>query len=174
MAIVLGLPTRPYWIELPHEVRVKVTPLDTSRYEQARFHGQTRARELLDEQADLESAGAEVTGLPNGEDAAEMFGMSQMLFAQELARSAILQWEGVYLPGEEQAPAPVNETTVGDLMRFHDIADTFLVKYAAPVKAMVLEGNASGPAPSGTSATGPDIADVAETNDSPAPKADAD
>lgn len=145
MGIVLNLPKDPYWINLAHGVRVKVNPCDTARLEAAKFYGQTHGQALVEEKEDLQSIGAEVLGIPSLKDTADRYGLSQMLFIQCLARSAIIDWKGVNLPGDPPVPAIVDDANVAMLMRIHKMADEFLEKYTRSHAEMVLEGNASGP-----------------------------
>ncbi|WP_245644363.1 hypothetical protein [Magnetospirillum moscoviense] len=100
-----------------------------------------------------------------------MAGFSQLLFAQALARTAILDWEGVL--EAEGAPAAVSDTHVADLMLIQGVAEAFVGLYTAPHEAVLAEGNASRPAADGTSAAGRDIAASATTTVPPAPVTEA-
>ena len=165
--IRLSIPKEPYWLDLVHGVRVKVRPLTTAVYEASKIRGYRMARKVAEEHAEVTAAGGDVTGLPDISDDDAAAGLSQLLFAQGLAGSAIIEWEGVL--DADGSPAPVTETTVGDLMLIHRMAEEFVIKYTAVHDQVLAEGNASGPAPSGTSAAGPDTAKGAAGKASPAP-----
>jgi hypothetical protein len=167
--IRLDLPKDPYWMDLPHGVRLLVRPLSTAVYEAARARGVRTARELLDEHAELAAVGGSIEGLPDlgSEDAAA--GLSQLIFAQALARSAIIRWEGVL--ERDGSPAEVNDRTVNDLMLIHRMAEAFVIDYTRTHERLISEGNASGPSPNGTSAAGPAIATGAGGTAAPAPRA---
>jgi hypothetical protein len=157
--IRLILPREPYWIDLPHGVRVFVRPLTTAVYEAARARSWRMARSIAAEHADLKAAGADIAGLPDLSDEDAMAGLSQMLFAQGLARSAITRWEGV-LDACDQ-PAGITDTAIADLMQFPRMAESFLIQYTETHAAVIAEGNASRPAPNGTSAAGLTTAEAA-------------
>ena len=168
--IRLDLPKAPYWMDLPHGVRLFVRPLSTTVYEAARARGARTARALLEEHAEIAAVGGNIEGLPDlsSEDAAA--GLSQLIFAQALARTAIIRWEGVV--DGEGSPAEVNDRTVNDLMLIHRMAEAFVLDYTRTHERLLVEGNASGLSPSGTSAVGPATATGADGTSSPAPRAD--
>jgi hypothetical protein len=168
--IRLSLPKEPYWLDLPHDVRVLVRPLDTSLYEAARHKGARLAQRLISDHAEITLAGGTVGELPDLNDPDAITGLSQFLFTQALATLAITVWEGVL--DSESAPCPINETSVAMLMRIPSIADEFLRKYTKPHHDVLFEGNASGPAPNGTLATGPHTAPTAAPKTHPAPAAE--
>lgn len=165
--IRLSLPKDPCWIDLPHGVRVLVRPLTTAIYEAARAKGARLAGDLVGEHAEIVMAGGSVEGLPNLEDRDAVVGLSQFLFAQALAAAAVIRWDGVL--SEDGEPMEVSEAAVADLMRYHNIAEEFLVKYTRSHAEAVAEGNASRPSPNGTTAAGRNIAEGAESKDAPAP-----
>ncbi|CUW39673.1 conserved protein of unknown function [Magnetospirillum sp. XM-1] len=165
--IRLSIPKEPYWLDLPHGVRVFVRPLTTAVYEAARSRSWRMAREIAEEHADIRSAGGDVTGLPDLSDNDAVTGLSQLLFAQALARSAITRWEGVL--GADDLPADVTEQAVADLMLIPRMAEAFVVSYTDTHEAVLAEGNASRPAPNGTSGAGRNTAEGAGKTTSPAP-----
>ncbi len=73
------------------------------------------------------------------------------------------------MPGDNREPAPVTPETIGDLMRFHGVADAFADLYTRPFRELLVEGNGSGSAPSGISATDPATAAGAGKGTRPAP-----
>ncbi|MDJ0685399.1 MAG: hypothetical protein QNJ84_11910 [Alphaproteobacteria bacterium] len=167
--IRLGLPKEPYWLDMPHGVRLFVRPLTTAIYEAARAKGARLAGQVVGEHAEILQAGGSVEGLPDLEDADAVVGLSQFLFAQALAVSAIIRWEGVL--AAEGGAADVSEETVFDLMRIHSVADDFLHLYTRPHREVIAEGNASRPSPNGASALGRDTAQDAGPKNSAAPTA---
>lgn len=165
--IRLSLPKDPYWLDLPHGVRVLVRPLTTAIYEAARAKGARLAGDVVSEHAEIVMAGGAVEGLPDLEDEDAMAGLSQFLFVQALAVAAIIRWEGVL--DEAGNPVEVTAKAVRDLMWFHRVAEGFVSAYTRPHAEAVAEGNASRPSPNGTSAAGRTIAEGAASKDSPAP-----
>ena len=165
--IRLSLPKDPYWLDLPHGVRVFVRPLTTAIHEAARAKGARLAGDLVSEHAEIVMAGGSVEGLPDLEDRDAMAGLSQFLFVQALAVAAIIRWEGVL--DEDGEPADVTDKAVCGLMRFHRMAEGFVLAYTRPHAEAVAEGNASRPSPNGTSAAGRTIAEGVASKDSPVP-----
>ncbi|TAN53767.1 MAG: hypothetical protein EPN26_06660 [Rhodospirillales bacterium] len=157
--IRLSLPKEPYWLDLPHGVRVFVRPLTTAVYEAARSRGWRMARAIAAEHADLKAAGADITGLPDLSDEDALAGLSQMLFAQGLARSAITKWEGVL--DADDRPAEITDSAIAELMQLPRMAESFVVQYTETHEAVIAEGNVSRPAPNGTSAAGLTTAEAA-------------
>lgn len=169
--IRLSLPTEPYWLDLPHGVRLFVRPLDTAIYEAARQRGVRLARQIIQEHLEIKAAGGQVTGLPDFTDEDGLTGLSQMLFVQALARSAIIKWEGV---GDKDGnPVDPTDETVATLMRIHRMAEEFSLAYTATHQGLIAEGNASRPAPNGISAAGLNTAEPATKKGCPVPAADA-
>lgn len=89
-------------------------------------------------------------------------GFRQLLFAQALARAAIVSWEGVL--AEDGSSAEVTPAAINELMLIHAFAESFVIRYTARIIRALDEGNASGPSPNGTSATGRNTARCAATN----------
>ena len=44
------------------------------------------------------------------------------------------------MPGDNREPAPVTPETIGDLMRFHGVADAFADLYTRPFRELLVEG----------------------------------
>lgn len=127
--IRLSLPKDPYWLDLPHGVRLYVRPMTTAIYEAAHAKGARLANDLVREHVEITLAGGAVEGLPDLEDKDAVQGLSQFLFARTLAEAAIIRWENV--ADENGDPVKVSEKSVSELMRFHRIADAFIRDYPA-------------------------------------------
>lgn len=165
----LDLPKEPYWIDLPHGVRVRVAPLTTAVYEAARAKGNAAVRDLVAREQVVEDAGGRVVDLPDMSDPHVRTGMAEFLFVAALAQVGILEWEGV---GDADGNlAPVTQENVRALMSRHDMAEMFIVRYSRPLIEAQAEGNGSGSAPNGISEEAEPIADDAESKISPAPEA---
>ncbi len=163
--IRLNLPTEPYWLDLPLGVRLLVRPLDTAVYEACRYRAAREAKRIIDER---ERSGDDA---PVDEDEAD--GLATWLVTVALARVAIIDWRGVE-DAEGSGPAPVDDTTVSDLMRIPLIASEFRRRILEPYERLVTEGNVSGPTPNGASAAAPTTAENAKRKGSPAPEAHRD
>ena len=170
--IVLDFPKEPYWLALPHGVRVKLRPLTTAIYESALAKARRSVADILKHKADLEDIGGTVDGVPDLSDPDAAAGFSQLVFAQALAVAAITGWEGVYL-GDRITAAPLTPEHVSNLMLMHTMAEAFVVQYTRTHEALISEGNASRPSPHGTSrpAGAVPTAMAAPTQASPAPAA---
>ena len=156
--IRLTLPTEPYWIDPRPGLRLKVKPLTTAVYGAARSRGAAKAAELRAHRDAVVAAGGQVEGLPDLDDPHMRQGLLDQLLAESLARYAIVAWEGV---GEEGAPAEVTPANLEALARLAGVAYDFVNAYLMPLAEAAAEGNASGPAPNGTSAAGPTTAEAA-------------
>ena len=159
--IRLNLPTEPYWLDLPLGVRLLVRPLDTAVYEACRYRAAREAKRIIDER---KQAGDDA---PVDEDEAD--GLATWLVTVALARVAIIDWRGVE-GAEGSGLAPVDDTTVSDLMRIPLIASEFRARILEPYERLVAEGNASGPTPNGASAAASTTAENAKRKDRPAPE----
>ncbi len=136
--VKLALPTESYWLDLPNKVRVYVRPLTTVIYETARIKASNLISNLLKESDDITLAGGVIKGL-DLKDEDSVMGVSQYLFVQALALSAIEKWEGVYTQDDKNAEVSVE--TVRILMGFHEIASEFIEKYTQSYIELVSEGN---------------------------------
>lgn len=169
--IKLGTPEEPCWLDLPHDVRVKVRPLTTPIYEAAMAKGRRMIGDLMGGLEGVEAAGGRVEGLPDLSDPDAAAGVSQLVFVQALARLAILEWEGV---GDEAgSPLPVSPVAVDRLMARYPFGERFIVLYTERYSRVLDEGNGCGPAPNGTSAAAPDTAGDAGKTTRRAPAARA-
>lgn len=157
------------WLALPQGIRVEVRPATTAVYEAMKFKAAREGRELIEQHKAVKAAGGRIEGLPDLDDDTALVAIVQMFLAQALANFAILAWEGV---GDKAGkPIPVTEEAVNELIRDHPmIAEGFVGQYLSPIYGEELEGNALGPAPSGTTAAGPTTAATAPISETPAPK----
>lgn len=152
MAVRLGIPKEPYWLDLGYGVRLLVKPPTTPVYNEARQTAAIGLREVLDARQTIEEAGAEVADLPNLETEAGRVAFYNFCFVRALAQAAVIDWEGVL--DEDGAEAPVTPSTVRQLVEFHTIAEGFIAAFAKPVLDRLVEGNGSALSPAGTSVEG--------------------
>ncbi|MEO5338827.1 MAG: hypothetical protein H7841_18385, partial [Magnetospirillum sp. WYHS-4] len=142
----------PQWLDLAEGVRVKVRPLTTPAYAMI----QAQAEKVYDDWAEHQ-AGAE--GLDPA-DGSVRRGLMRALMIKGLALYAIADWEGVEGPVSEEAVAAfVDQQPL--------LAALFYHRYLAPLEEKAAEGNASGPAPHGTSVGAQDTASPAEAAAAP-------
>ena len=148
---MIRLGTRePVWLDLADGVRLNVRPLTTPAYAMI----QAQAEKVYDDWAEHR---AEAEGLdPNDEPVRR--GLMRALMIKGLALYAIVAWEGI--------DAEVSDEAVAAFIDGHPLlAALFYHRYLAPLEERAAEGNASGPAPHGTSAAGPNTASPATTTD---------
>lgn len=150
--IKLGM-REPVWLELAEGVKVKVRPITTPAYAMI----QARAEQVYDDWAE-HRAGTE--GL-DPQDPSVRRGLMRALMIKGLALYAIIEWEGI--------EAEVSDVSIAAFVDEHPLlAALFYYRYLSPLEERAAEGNASGPAPHGTSAAGPDTAAAAGKAASPA------
>ena len=133
----LNLKTEPFWIPLPGRIKVKVTPITTAIMSAGQANGRIDFMTFEEQQGAINPA---MRG-----------GLSEAFLIKALARLAIVEWEGVYLTDGETL-APVEPTTVNQLMDVWLVAQEFLKEYVTQLRLLEFEGNVSAPAVSGTSA----------------------
>lgn len=155
----LGIPDKPRWIDLG-DVCVHVRPLTTAIEQAAQIRAAREAVKLGTEAAAVRDAGGQVVDLPDLSDPAVQLGVGQMLFIQSLAAFGIIEWTGV--GDAEGRPAPVTPENIAEFIRRRPAqAARFAAEYLRPLDDVAAEGNASGPAPNGSSAAGPTTAATA-------------
>lgn len=103
------------WIDLPLGIRFFVRAVTDDVYEKAKACGIRLAREICEQP----------TGGP-GAYCSDITGLAELLWAQALARSTIVRWEGV--AARHGGPAPVTKKNVDSVMMFKGVADAFLKK----------------------------------------------
>lgn len=119
----LSLPVDPFWMDLPHGVRVRVRPLTTAV-----------------EGAAAAAAGDAVRGEDFLDDRARTYRLA-MEFAAGLARYGVIEWEGV--AGANGEPLALDADTVATLARHPDIGPAFLAQYRGTLDQQAAEGNGS-------------------------------
>jgi hypothetical protein len=125
--LTLDLTNVPFWCDLVPGVRVKLRPLTTALMVAARS----------------DPAIADLPKEARTEEAA-------LAMAKALARSAILDWEGIGdVVGE---PLPVSPDAIDALLDIWPIFEAFQSLYVAKGLLLDAEKNASSPLPSGSSA----------------------
>ena len=124
--LTLDLTNAPFWCELVPGVRVKLRPLTTALMVAARS----------------DPAIADLPKEARTEEAA-------LAMAKALARTAILDWEGV--GDAEGAPLPVGPDVIDALLDIWPIFEAFQSLYVAKGLLLDAEKNASSPVPSGSS-----------------------
>ena len=125
--LTLDLTNAPIWCELVPGVRVKLRPLTTALMVAARS----------------DPAIADLPKEARTEEAA-------LAMAKALARSAILDWEGI--GDAEGEPLPVSPAAIEALLDMWPIFEAFQSLYVAKGLLLDAEKNASSPVPSGSSA----------------------
>lgn len=138
----------PYWLDLAEGVRVMVRPLGTPAY--AMIQAQTER--VYEDWADHR---AEAEGLDPADPSVRQ-GLMRALMIKGLALYSITAWEGI--------DAEADEKNIAAFIDGHPLlAALFYHRYLAPLEEKSAEGNASGPAPHGTSAARPNTAKPAAT-----------
>ena len=125
--LTLDLTNAPFWCDLVPGVRVKLRPLTTALMVAARS----------------DPAIADLPKEASTEEAA-------LAMAKALARSAILDWEGI---GDAEGESlPVSPDAIDALLEIWPIFEAFQSLYVAKGLLLDAEKNASSPVPSGNSA----------------------
>lgn len=162
--IKIALRTEPCWLSLPGftDLRLRVRPLTTALFAMARAKAQRTVADLGPHLRAAREAGAVVDVAPfDPDDAVAVEALLDAELIRELARAAILAWEGV--ADADGNPAPVTDRTVGDLMSLFPIGHRFRDAYLLSDLLLDAEKNACSPAPAGTSQAASDIAATAAT-----------
>jgi hypothetical protein len=162
MAFRLGtIPRAVDRVELPLGVTLMVRPITTPIWHQAHAFASRAILAFIEGEEIRDDLGIDRESMPDLADPDAKEGFRQLLFAQALARAAILSWEGVL--AEDGSPAPATPAAINELMLVHAFAECFVIRYTARIIRALDEGNASGPLPNGTSAKGPNTAGRAAT-----------
>ena len=167
--IRVTIPKQPYWVEMLAELRVRVRPVTRVEQAAARAYARRKVAELAESKETLTAAGGDGDGVPDISDPDIEEAMVDLFYAQGLGRKIILAWEGPADP--EGQPLEVSPEAIDEFMRLPYIGDLFVAKVQEHLEKLFAEGNASGPAPDGSSATGPSTARDAEESTPPAARA---
>ena len=124
--LTLDLPAAPYWLALPHGVRVEIRPVTTAVMAAAQAASSRRLSALRAAEPELDPDMAR--------------GLAFAYLVKALARHAILAWEGI---GDTSGkPLPLSPESIERLMDLDDIAAAFWDRATSPVVAVAAEGNA--------------------------------
>ncbi|ACL58771.1 hypothetical protein [Methylobacterium nodulans] len=121
--------SEPYWLDLLPGVRVRVRPVTVAMM--------LAAREA-------------VSKVIRGEDRDDLDLRTNIALVGELARRAIIEWEGV--GDADGVPVPATPETIDLLMTVWAAFDEFDSRYVIPALKRDAEKNASSSSPPGTSA----------------------
>jgi hypothetical protein len=160
----LNLKKEPYWMDLPSGVRVRVRPLSTAIMNAAQSNVIKQIKALQAEEAG--------TIRPNLQNEDMRYGMSEALLVKALAVAGVIEWEGV-MNAAGDAPAPVTDQSISDLMDIWFVGQDFWKQYTTSYFALEVEGNESRPGATGTSAAGLPTAKAASRKTSRAAKVKA-
>lgn len=132
--IRLDLSREPRWLDLGHDVRVRVGPLTTALMAAAR-------------------SDPAVTSLPEGASNETI----AVVMAKALARLVVEDWEGV---GDADGhPVPVTHEGIDALLDILPLFEAFQLRYVSKGLLLESEKNGSAPLPNGISAGATSIAD---------------
>lgn len=139
----LSMPTEPYWIDLPLDVRFRVRPCTTPIIEFATAKAIRVIADIEKGISDLRMVGHDAESLRKEIlDPDYRAGIMQFVYAQKLALAAVIEWDGAGVMTDAGDVAPVTEDHMRDVMLHPSIARTFVAKYTEPVRAVEAEGNA--------------------------------
>ena len=147
----LNIQTEPYWIDLGLGVRVKVRPCTSPIFYAARSFMNKRLTELGAEYRKRKEISASVDDLPDVENPEIREALAEEYLARGLARSAIIDWEGI-LESDGDDKAPVTPEKIDELMTgFWSIAASFSQQYTGVRELIEAEKKDSSAVPNGTS-----------------------
>jgi hypothetical protein len=162
----------PRTLDLGFGVAVTVKPLTYALWRAAGLAAERQALQIAADKGLVDAAGGTMLDIPDPHDRDGIRGLRDQFMLQSLGRHAITAWSGV--ADETGAAAAVTPAAIDQLILQHPlIAARFEIEYLRELDAMLVEGNASGAAPNGTTAAAPTTADAATTPTSPAPAAGA-
>lgn len=155
----LAQPTEPFWLDMGGGVRFRVRPPSLALMETARAVSRRKLEELRASQAELQRAGATVSGMPDLTDPDVFAGHFSQRLAQTIAVFALVEWEGV--AAADGTPAPLTPANVHAAMSIDQVGRGFLGLYLTSIEDIVAEGNAFAPGPNGSSEPGANTAEDA-------------
>ena len=143
----LQIPKKPYWIECGSGVRVKVRPLTSPIFYQARAFMEHKLRALGE--ASLKEDKPSTL-----ENKVKRQALAEQYLTCGLARAGILEWEGI-LEADSDVPAPLLPEKIDELFEnFWSVAEVFRQQYTGLWEMLEQEKNGSGLVSTGTSETG--------------------
>lgn len=157
----LSVNKEPYWIELGVGVRVKVRPCISPVFYAARAYMNDRLAKLGDEYRRRKEVGVSLDEMPDVDNPLVREALAEEYLNLGLARTSILEWEGV-LEAEEDKPAPVTPEKIDELFtNFWSLSTTFGRQYTGARELLNAEKKDLSVAPAGTLGTAPDTAPIA-------------
>jgi len=151
--LTLKIPKENYWLELGLGVRVKVRPCTSPIFYAARAYMNSRLAVMGEEYRKRKDIGASLDDLPNVEDQTIREALAEEYLARGLARTAIVEWEGI-LEADGSDPAPVTPEKIDELMSgFWSIATSFSQQYTGVRELIDAEKKDLSAAPNGISET---------------------
>jgi len=121
----LNIKKEPYWLELGLGVRVKVRPCTSPIFYAARAFMNKHLTDIGEEYKKRKEIGTSLDDLPDVSNPEIREALAEEYLARGLARSAIIEWEGI-LEADGEDKAPVTSEKIDKLMTgFWSIAATF-------------------------------------------------
>jgi hypothetical protein len=147
----LNIQTEPYWIELGLGVRVQVHPCNSPIFYAARAFMNKRLQDIGEEYRKRKEIGSSLSDLPDVGNPEIREALAEEYLARGLARSAIIDWEGI-LEADGEDKAPVTPEKIDELMTgFWSIAASFSQQYTGVRELIEAEKKDLSVDPSGTS-----------------------
>lgn len=150
---ISGPRTEDIEIEILPGVTFTVRPFTALVQQAALSRAAARVRDMKRTWEDAAGMGADVSSLPDFEDADVRAGLFELEYAKGLACQVIKGWTGIAAQGSDD-PAPATRETILAIMDMPGIAALFRRAYEAQLADLDAEKNGFAPAPNGTSAAG--------------------
>ena len=150
----LNIKTEPYWLDLGLGVRVKVRPCTSPIFYGARAFMNKRLTNLGEEYRKRKDLGLPLEDFPLLDLPEIREALAEEFLARGLARSAILEWEGILEanPQDGDIPAPVTVEKIDELMtNFWSLAASFSQQYTGVRELIEAEKKDLRVEPNGTS-----------------------
>ena len=174
----LNIKTEPYWLDLGLGVRMKVRPCTSPIFYAARAFMNKRLTDLGEEYRKRKDLNLSLEDFPLLDTSEVREALAEEFLALGLARSAILEWEGILesgdsSPGEASrgdVPAPVTLEKITEFMtNFWSLAASFSQQYTGVRELIEAEKKDLKREPSGTSEEVPSTAETAPNVVPPVP-----
>ena len=161
----LTIATDACWLDLPHGVRVLVKPLSGLVMQAARTHAVHALSQMRQQFEERQEAGAPTDGLPDLSDPVIYDVMLKWELARGMGKYGIIDFQGV--ADDTGQALPFTPARAEALSVHPEMMEAFVNAYTAQLDQVTAEGNASSPAPSGSTdvgvATAPAVPPPAET-----------